>query len=79
VTGRGLAANNRTQYPRAVLYICTALLFVANAFNIGADLGAMTKATQLVIPKLGFGILVVGFAVLSLLLQVFLSYARYAK
>jgi NRAMP (natural resistance-associated macrophage protein)-like metal ion transporter len=79
VTGSGLAANIRTQYPRAVLYICTALLFVANAFNIGADLGAMAKATQLLVPKVGFGVLVVGFTLLSLLLQVFLSYARYAK
>ena len=79
VTGSGLAANIRTQYPRAILYICTALLFVANAFNIGADLGAMAKATQLLVPKIGFGILIVGFALLSLLLQVFLSYARYAK
>ena len=79
VTGSGLAANIRTQYPRAILYICTALLFVANAFNIGADLGAMAKATQLLVPKLGFGVLIVGFAMLSLLLQVFLSYARYAK
>ncbi len=79
VTGRGLAANIRTQYPRTVLYVCTALLFVANAFNIGADLGAMAKATQLLIPGIGFGILIIGFASLSLLLQVFLSYARYAK
>lgn len=79
VTGSGLAANIRTQYPRTVLYICTALLFVANAFNIGADLGAMAKATQLLVPKMGFGILIVGFTLLSLLLQVFLSYARYAK
>ncbi len=79
VTGRGLAANIRMQYPRGVLYICTALLFVANAFNIGADLGAMAKATQLLFPKMGFGILVVGFVLTSLLLQVFLSYARYSK
>jgi Mn2+/Fe2+ NRAMP family transporter len=79
VTGIGLAANIRTQYPRTILYICTALLFVANAFNIGADLGAMAKATQLLVPKMQFGVLVVGFAALSLLLQVFLSYARYAK
>jgi NRAMP (natural resistance-associated macrophage protein)-like metal ion transporter len=79
VTGSGLAANIRTQYPRGVLYICTALLFIANAFNIGADLGAMAKATQLLAPKIGFGVLIMGFAATSLLLQVFLSYARYSK
>src|SRR3990167_327745 len=46
VTGRGLAANIRTHFPRWVLYLCTVLLLIANSFNIGADLGAMTKALQ---------------------------------
>src|SRR5512146_3228463 len=36
VTGRGLAANIRLNYPRWVLYLCTLLLFVANTLNIGA-------------------------------------------
>src|SRR5437868_2551570 len=47
VTGRGLAANIRHYYPKWVLYLCTAMLFGANSLNIGADLGAMAKATQL--------------------------------
>src|SRR5581483_2689330 len=38
VTGRGLAGNIRIHYSKKVLYICTGLLFAANAFNIGADL-----------------------------------------
>src|SRR3569623_1209708 len=33
VTGHGLAANIRHRYPKWVLYIVTALLFVANTFN----------------------------------------------
>jgi len=79
VTGRGLAANIRTYYPRYILYFCTTLLFIANVFNIGADLGIMARATQLLAPKLNFGFLLVGFTVLSLVLQIFVSYARYAK
>lgn len=79
VTGRGLAANIRANYPRLILYVCTTLLFVANVFNIGADLGIMARATQLLAPKLNFGLLLVGFTVLSLALQVFVSYTRYAK
>jgi NRAMP (natural resistance-associated macrophage protein)-like metal ion transporter len=79
VTGRGLAANIRINYPRYVLYACTVLLFAANVFNIGADLGIMVRATQLIVPGFPFGLLLVGFTVLSLLLQVFVSYARYAK
>lgn len=79
VTGRGLAANIRSHYSRRVLYLCTLLLSIANTFNIGADLGAMAKATQLVIPDLPFSWLVAIFAVASLILQIFVSYKNYAK
>lgn len=79
VTGRGLAGNIRLHYPRRVLIICTLLLFSANAINIGADLGAMAKAVQLLIPGMDFTALVVGFAVFSLGLQIFTDYSRYAR
>lgn len=79
VTGRGLAHNIRVFFSRRVLYACTLLLFAANAFNIGADLGAMAKGVQLLNPRLNFALLVVGFTVFSLLLQIFTPYVRYAK
>lgn len=79
VTGRGLAANIRAFYPKWVLYFCTALLFGANSLNIGADLGAMAKASQLMFPKLDFGSLVLGFALFSLALQIFTTYDKYAR
>lgn len=79
VTGRGLAGNIRVHFSRKILYACTLLLFAANAFNIGADLGAMAKAVQLLNPRLNFYGLVIGFAVVSLLLQVYTPYVRYAK
>jgi len=79
VTGRGLAANIRAHFSRRVLYVTTLLLFVANAINIGADLGAMAKALQLLNNGFNFYLLVIGFAVLSLLLQIYLPYARYAR
>jgi NRAMP (natural resistance-associated macrophage protein)-like metal ion transporter len=79
VTGRGLAANIRHFFPRWVLYLCTALLFFANTLNIGANLGAMAKASQLLIPNLNFGFLIFFFAILSLALQIFTSYKSYAK
>ena len=47
VTGRGLAGNIRIHFSRRILYLCTLMLFAANAFNIGADLGAMAKGVQL--------------------------------
>lgn len=79
VTGRGLAGNIRIHFSRRMLRFVTLLLFAANAFNIGADLGAMAKAVQLLRPSFSFGWLVVGFAVLSLLLQVLMPYAKYAR
>ena len=79
VTGRGLAGNIRVHFPRWVLYSSTLLLFAANTFNIGADLGAMAAATKILIPELDTALLVIGFAMLSLLLQIFTPYARYAR
>jgi len=48
VTGRGLAASVRMYYPRWVLWGACSILVVANIINIGADLGGMAEATQLV-------------------------------
>jgi NRAMP (natural resistance-associated macrophage protein)-like metal ion transporter len=79
VTGRGLASNIRTRFSKKVLYFCTILLFAANTFNIGADLGAMAKGAQLLNPTWNFTVLVIGFSILSLGLQIFTPYAHYAK
>ncbi len=79
VTGRGLAANIRSHYSSRVLYGVAALLFIANTFNIAADLGAMAASTRLLVPHLNFLLLVSGFALLMMLVQIFTSYARYAK
>lgn len=78
-TGRGLAGNIRLHFPRWVLYVVTALLFFANTLNIGANLGAMAQATQLLLPQLGFGILIFAFAALCLGLEIFMNYKDYAK
>jgi NRAMP (natural resistance-associated macrophage protein)-like metal ion transporter len=48
VTGRGLAAAVRIHYPRWVLWGACSILVIANVINIGADLGGMAEATQLV-------------------------------
>lgn len=79
VTGRGLAGNIRIHYNKKLLYLCTALLFAANALNIGADLGAMAKAVQLIHPQANFGMLVVAMTLLSLGLQIFTPYVKYAR
>lgn len=79
VTGRGLAGTIRKYFPKPLLIGCTLLLFAANVFNIGADLGAMAKAVQLLWPQVNFAFLVVGFTLLSFCLQIFTPYAKYAR
>lgn len=79
VTGEGLAANIRKHYPRAVLYAVTILLFSANTLNIAADLGAMSAASKLLFPHISVTFALVTLAVVSLLLQIFTTYARYAR
>src|SRR6476619_4046605 len=47
VTGCGLASVIRTHYPRPILWLACSLVIVANIFNIGADLGGMADAMQM--------------------------------
>jgi NRAMP (natural resistance-associated macrophage protein)-like metal ion transporter len=48
VTGQGLASVIRIRYPHWVLWSACALVVIANVFNIGADLGGMADAMQMV-------------------------------
>ncbi len=77
VTGHGLAANIRAQFPRPLLVFIVSLLLVANTLNIAADLGAMGDALQLLVGG-NSSIYIVLFALVSLTLQVFIPFPRYA-
>lgn len=79
VTGRGLTANMKKAFPIWVLYLSMSLLFIANTLNIGADLGAMAKSVQLVVPGFNFSLLVIFFGIGGLLLEIFVSYRVYAR
>lgn len=48
VTGEGLAGAVRRRYSRTVLSGACLLLVVANTINIGADLGGMAEATNMI-------------------------------
>ncbi len=78
VTGRGIAANLRHYYPRWLMFPVIALLLIANTLNLGADIGAMGAALKLLVggPATLYAAV---FAVGSLLLEIFMSYNRYAK
>jgi NRAMP (natural resistance-associated macrophage protein)-like metal ion transporter len=77
VTGNGLAANIRRCYPAWVLHSLVCLLLVANTINLAADIGAMAAALKLLIggPSHGYAIM---FGLLSLALQIFIPFPRYA-
>jgi NRAMP (natural resistance-associated macrophage protein)-like metal ion transporter len=77
VTGHGLAANVRDHYPRPLLYFVVFLLLAANTVNIAADLGAMGDALVLLAGGQS-SIYIVFFALVSLTLQIFIPFPRYA-
>ncbi|PLK26683.1 NRAMP family divalent metal transporter [Novosphingobium sp. TH158] len=77
-TGMGIAQNLRQHYPRALLQAVVVLLLVANIINLGANLGAMAAALALLLPG-PIMAYVVGFGVLCVFLEVWLSYAAYAR
>jgi NRAMP (natural resistance-associated macrophage protein)-like metal ion transporter len=77
-TGRGIAQNLRRHYHPALLRVVVILLLIANIINLGADLGAMGAAVALLIPGPVLAY-TVGFGVVSVLLEVFLSYNSYAR
>jgi NRAMP (natural resistance-associated macrophage protein)-like metal ion transporter len=78
VTGAGIARNVRQHYARWVLVAIVIALLIANVINIGADIAAMGDAASLLIggPMEFWVVLVAAF---SVLLETFLSYARYAS
>lgn len=78
VTGSGISANLRRHYAPWLLYVVTMLVLTANIFNLGADMGAMGAAAQLLWPARVW-IYVIGFGLASLLLQVFVPYTTYVK
>ena len=77
VTGSGIAKNLRRHYSPWLLRSVVLLLFVANVINLGADLGAMGAALGLLAggPEHLYTVL---FGIVCVLLETFISYARYA-
>jgi NRAMP (natural resistance-associated macrophage protein)-like metal ion transporter len=78
VTGKGLAAVVKANYSQPVLYAVVLLVLAANTINIGADIGAVAAAAQLIIP-VNFVVLTLGFTALILVLEIFTSYRVYSR
>ena len=78
VTGCGLAANLRKNYPRPVLFFVLIAMTAANVFNLGADIGAMGTSLALILPA-NVMLLTVTFGIISLLAVLYIPYSTYAK
>jgi NRAMP (natural resistance-associated macrophage protein)-like metal ion transporter len=78
VTGKGISAVVKEHYSKKVLYGMLLLLVVANTINLGADLGAMGAAAQLIVP-VNFTVLVLFFTTAILILEIFTTYKTYAQ
>lgn len=78
VTKQGLARVIRHRVSRRVSIALALGLLVVNTINISADLNAMVAVLKLVLPGPGM-LYLFGLAVLIVLLEVKVSYARYAN
>jgi len=78
VTGKGITTIVKGCYKPWVLYMVVGLVVIANTINIGADLGAMASAAQLLVPA-PFILLTLLFTTIILLLEVFTNYKVYSK
>jgi Mn2+/Fe2+ NRAMP family transporter len=77
VTGHGLMDGVRRYYPRSLVYGLVLSIIIANVINLAADIGAMGAALKLLIggPALVYA---AAFALVSLLLQMFIPFSRYS-
>jgi Mn2+/Fe2+ NRAMP family transporter len=78
VTGKGLAANIKAEFPPVVLKCAVLLLLAANTLNISADVAAMGDVAGLV-TGMNRHLMTACFVCVTLLLQLFVPYHRYVS
>jgi NRAMP (natural resistance-associated macrophage protein)-like metal ion transporter len=78
VTGKGISKIVKENYNSKVLYAVVVLVVVANVINIGADIGAMAAAAELILP-LPFAVWTLIFTSSILILEIFTTYKVYAR
>lgn len=78
VSGQGVVANIRRHHSPWLAYGFVALVTLANVINVGADIAAMGDSVRLLVggSTAWYACL---FAVLTLVLQVWMPYRRYAR
>jgi NRAMP (natural resistance-associated macrophage protein)-like metal ion transporter len=78
VTGKGIVAVVKEHYGAKLTFAVVFLVLIANTINIGADIGAIAAATQLIVP-VNFAVATLAFTSLILILEIFTSYRVYAR
>ncbi len=78
VTGVGIAGNIRRHYSPMILYPLVAFLLIANVINLGADIGAMGSALQMLVGGSAL-IYSVVFGVISVIAAIRVPYRQYAE
>jgi NRAMP (natural resistance-associated macrophage protein)-like metal ion transporter len=78
VTGKGLAGVIKDHYSRKILIGVVVLVAVANTINIGADIGAVAAAAQLVV-SVPFWLLAIATTMLLVVSEVLITYKTYAN
>ena len=78
VSGKGISAIVKENYNSKILYSVVGLVVIANVINIGADIGAMAAAANLILP-LPFTVWTLLFTASILILEIFTSYKVYAR
>ena len=73
-----LAGVVKEHYSKKLLTGVVLLVVIANTINIGADIGAIASASQLVF-NLPFALYAIVSAVVIVLLEIFINYKSYAK
>jgi NRAMP (natural resistance-associated macrophage protein)-like metal ion transporter len=76
-TGRGLSRSIAGRFPKAIAIGAALLVAAANAFNIGADLAAMTAAIRLLVP-VPYLLVIVALTAGMLAAEIALPYRPYA-
>jgi NRAMP (natural resistance-associated macrophage protein)-like metal ion transporter len=81
VSGTGLTSALKGHYPRPFVYVACAALLVANVFNIGADLGGMADAAEMLtgVPSFLFVVLFAAAIVIFTARAHYATFARYIK
>jgi NRAMP (natural resistance-associated macrophage protein)-like metal ion transporter len=78
VTGHGIAENLRRHYSSWLVRGVVLLLLIANVINLGADLGAMGAALGLLIGG-PTRLYTIGFGILCVIAEIFVSYEAYSS